>query len=535
VELCRRALAEKGLAPADIERVLLVGGATLAPALRELLADPGRGLGIRLDHSLDPVTVVARGAALFARTQRLPQHFTGRSAEAGEVLLDFAHKPTGQSGEPLVGGTARTADGGPRDWTGCTVEFVDDAEGRTEWRSGQVPLGADGSFATRLRARAAHTSYAVEFRAAHGSLLPTVPARTSYQRLELVGGDATMSHSVGVWVEGNEVAWILRKGTELPATGRLVLESTVDVRRGGRQGLIRVPIVQGERARGDRNPVVGQLDISPEEITRDVPQGSEIEITVEIDQSFRTRVDAYIPVLDEEFEIDVELARDAPDVDALRRQTRAVAAQYAALRDRASTSGAERAAELLDGFDEDGGVGGIDRELESAGVNPDGAAIVQERLRQAETALDEAEEALKLPQLVRAANDVRDWVRDAVREHGDAAARQDLAEAERRLDEAVAGADPTLVAHATDVLRGVGLRVLDAADQLPVLRFASLKETFAGSTEPRVTRLLTEGAAALAADDIPRLRSVVIDLGRLVPYDAVRPDLSLDTTVRRQR
>ncbi|CAG7646821.1 Hsp70 family protein [Actinacidiphila bryophytorum] len=535
VELCRRALAEKGLAPADIERVLLVGGATLAPALRELLADPAEGLGIRLDHSLDPVTVVARGAAVFARTQRLPQSFLDASAQAGDVLLDFAHKPTGRSSDPLVGGTARTADGSPRDWTGCTVEFVDDADGRPQWRSGQVPLGADGSFATRLKARGAHNSYAIEFRTAQGSFQPTRPDRTVYQQLALVGGDATMSHSVGVWVEGNEVAWILRKGTELPASGRLVLESTVDVRRGGRQGLIRVPIVQGERARGDRNPVVGQLDISPEEISRDVPLGSEIEVTVEIDQSFRTRVDAYIPILDEEFEIDVELARDAPDVAELRRQSRAVAAQYATLRNRAGRSDAGRATELLDGFDQDGGIGGIDRELESAGVDPDGAAVVQERLRQAETALDEAEEALKLPQLVRAAGDVRSWVRDAVDEHGDAAARGELAEAERQLDAAIETGDPTLVEHATDAVRGVGLRVLDSADQLPVLRFASLKETFSGSTEPRVVRLLQEGAAALAADDISRLRSVVIDLGRLVPFSGSRSDTPADTTVRRQR
>ncbi|MEU6853054.1 Hsp70 family protein [Actinacidiphila alni] len=553
VELCRRALAEKGLATGDIERVLLVGGATLAPALRELLADPVEGLGIRLDHSLDPVTVVARGAAIFARTQRVPHDVKHRGAQVGSVLLDFANKPTGRAEDPLVGGQARVADPvdgggggagagsgagsgtGDRDWTGWTIEFVDAVDGMPEWRSGHVPLDPGGSFATRLNARAATNTYAIELRTPQGSLVPTSPDSTSYQRMDFEGGDATLSHSLGIWVEGNDVAWILRKGTELPASGRLVLESTVDVRRGQRTGLIKVPVVQGERPRADRNSVIGELEIRPDAIARDVPIGSEVEVYVSIDQSFTVRVEVFIPILDEEYEIDVDLGRDTPDVDALRKQSRAVARQYEKLRTRAVTTEADRTTALLDEFDQGGGLGGIDRELESAPATPDGPAVVQELLRKAETALDEAEDALELPQLVQSADGVRTWVREVVEEHGDAGTGRELAVVERELDEAIASGDPTLVTHRTEVVRNLGLRVLDASGQLPVLRFMSLKETFATSNEPRVLRLLTDGEDALAAHDIDRLRSVVIDLGRLVPSDAIAPDGSLTTTVRQQR
>ncbi|MFF0725949.1 Hsp70 family protein [Streptomyces sp. NPDC004134] len=72
VRLCRHLLAEHSLRPEDVDRLLLAGGATLAPGLRELLADPRDGLGIRVDHSQDPTTVVARGAALHAGTVPLP-------------------------------------------------------------------------------------------------------------------------------------------------------------------------------------------------------------------------------------------------------------------------------------------------------------------------------------------------------------------------------------------------------------------------------------------------------------------------------
>ena len=71
IRICRTTLAESKLSAGDIEKVLLVGGPTLTPYLRERLADPSGGLGIPLEYRVDPFTVVARGAAIFAGTQPL--------------------------------------------------------------------------------------------------------------------------------------------------------------------------------------------------------------------------------------------------------------------------------------------------------------------------------------------------------------------------------------------------------------------------------------------------------------------------------
>jgi molecular chaperone DnaK len=72
VNISRQALADAQLRPSDIEKTILVGEGTLAPFLREMLQDPIEGLlGIPLDFSIDPLTVVAQGAAIFAGTQRL--------------------------------------------------------------------------------------------------------------------------------------------------------------------------------------------------------------------------------------------------------------------------------------------------------------------------------------------------------------------------------------------------------------------------------------------------------------------------------
>jgi molecular chaperone DnaK len=527
VELCRRALSEKGLKAGDIERVILVGGATMAPALRALLADPAEGLGIPLDHSLDPVTVVARGAAIFARTQRIPRDRVALNVAAGHVRLDFENQPTGRGTDPLVGG--RAVESSRDDWTGYTIEFVNNNPDQPTWRSGQVPLTKAGTFTTRLIAPAQSNNFDIEFRTPAGTLVPTDPASTSYQRMNMEGGDSTLSHSVGVWLEGNEVKWILSKGAELPASKRIVLESTVDVRRGAQAGLIRVPIIEGERSRADRNTVIGQLDIRPDEINRDVPAGSEIEVSITIDRSFTPHVDAFVPILDEEFDIDVELGRDdAPGIKELRRQSRALEMQYDKLR-RAGTN------PFLQEFESRDLLVQLRDTLDSADYNPDAPAAAQKLIREAEALLDKAEEAAELPQLMAEAKEMRQWVTDLTSEAGDTQSKQDAKEAQRKLDEAAAAGDVTVVTHQIEVLRKIGVGVLESTGELPAIRFNALKQHFAGSRDPRIRQLIADGEAAFARGDNNRLTAIANELGRMIPPDRPLPDDTAPSTVRSRR
>jgi len=91
----------------------------------------------------------------------------------------------------------------------------------------------------------------------------------------------------------------------------VILSSTVDVHRNAGTGLIRVPIVEGERSKADRNMVGRPAGSQADEVKRDVPAGSEVEITIRIDTSFVPRADAYVPILDEEFAIEVDLVATA--------------------------------------------------------------------------------------------------------------------------------------------------------------------------------------------------------------------------------
>lgn len=532
VVLCKKALAEKNLRPGDIERVLLVGGTTLAPALRELLADPREGLGIPLDHSQDPITVVARGAAMYAGTQRLPSR--SKTVAPGRIGLDLQYKPVGSDPEPLVGG--RVESERARDWTGYSVEFVlQSVRGALNgWRSGQVTLTAEGTFATRLQAQERSTNdYAIEFRDAQGTLLKTDPDILTYRHLAMVGGNAVLSHSIGVWLDGNEVEWLVRKGTEVPARGRLALQSTVDVRKDGWTGLIRVPIVEGERYRADRDTLIGRLDIRPDQIRRDVPAGSEIEVTLRIDESFLPTADAYIPVLDEEFDIQLELGRaEAPDAAELRQRGEAMADRYAELREESVQLEATEAFEALDRFATDGHIDAVRRLAGQTEVDPDAAPTCQARLRDAEAALDAVEEKLEIARITEEARDSLTSVWELVRTYGNQQDKRDFEAAEAAVNEAIEEGDRTVVHRRVETLWALARRVLDSANVRHIVLFEILEQQLDDHPGPEVQRLLAQGRKYRDAGNDRGLRPVIERLRPHVPGQSLDV-LDPDTTVTR--
>ena len=100
INICKKVLMEKRLGTSNIEKMILVGGTSLIPYLSDMLLDSNDGLGIPLESSINPLTVVAIGAAIFAGTQRLPIDISGQvnsaSSESSSVsVIDFVEVQNG--------------------------------------------------------------------------------------------------------------------------------------------------------------------------------------------------------------------------------------------------------------------------------------------------------------------------------------------------------------------------------------------------------------------------------------------------------
>ena len=304
INLCREALAKANLGAADVDRLLLVGGATLSPALRARLADPELGLGIALDHSQDPSTVVARGAAVFAGT--VPLERPAYVPLVGEFGVELNYPRTTSLSRVAVGGRFGTPSA--VDWSGYRVE-LDNPSGRPPFRSPKIALDQNGGFVAEVVLTELDTStFGVVLTGPRGVRERVVPDAFTIRHWANEPGGSVLTNGLGLAQAGGEFAQMLAKGARLPAVTTETFRTTVPLRRTDADAVIRIPIVEGEHARADRNLQVAVIEIRPRDVRIDLPEGAEVEITFEVDESRRVSVVADVPLVQEQFEATIDLS-----------------------------------------------------------------------------------------------------------------------------------------------------------------------------------------------------------------------------------
>ena len=335
VNICRKALAEKRLGTSNIEKVLLVGGPTLMPFLRSNLLDNKEGLGIPLEYRVDPLTVVARGAAIFAGTQRL-EGVVAKPVNKGQYALNLEYQPITPEPEPLVAGKIISNDDN-EDFTGFTVEFFNTIS-QPSWRSGKIAVSQSGNFMGTLWVEKGKANpFRIELHDPQGNLCEAMP-NTFNITYGISILEQQLIHSIGVAMANNETDYLFTKGTPLPVRRRKVHKMAHFVQKGKENDSIRIPVVEGENQhRADRNKLLGALVIKATDIKRDVPAGSEVEISIDIDQSRIIRTKAYIPILDEEFEQILEFEQSTPDHDKLEKEVKLEKARLEKMREKSTS------------------------------------------------------------------------------------------------------------------------------------------------------------------------------------------------------
>ena len=515
LNIARKVLAEKQLSSGDVEKVVLVGGPTLTPYLRERLADPRDGLGIALEFGVDPLTLVAQGAALFAATQRMPAAAPAAPV-GGQFTLELECPLVGADPEPLVGGKVHAVEG--VDLAGFTIEFRD-AEMRPPWRSGQIRLGPAGYFETTLLAEAGRlNTFLIELRDPKGRQCPTEPDRLTYT-LGAALTDPPLIHSLGIALANNEMQVIIPKGTSLPARKRVVHQTATVVRKGASGDCIRIPVVEGENIRrADRNRLIGVLEVHAEDLRRDVPALSEIEITIEIDSSRLLQTWAFIPLLDEEFGNVLKFQQQSPEQAAVQAEFAVEIRRLDRARGKAEELQDERAVRVLKRIDNEEIVQDLQIALEAAANDPDAAEKAQNRLLDLKTAVDELEYALEWPALLADVRSQLDQLAELADRKGTSRDKQQAEVHAREVQRAIETENADALWLQVREIRH-SLAELLWRDPRYLRGLLGLLETLRGSMrDPGLAdRLLEIGNQAAGENDLSALRSALQQLIGLLP------------------
>jgi molecular chaperone DnaK len=517
VEISKRVLKEQKLGKEAIKKVILVGGPTLAPYFREILAAK---LGISLDHSVDPLTVVASGAAVFAGTQRLSARVAGPAA-IGEYQLELAKsfKPVGLDSAPMVGGKVSGASA--QDFAGFTLELVNT---KTQWRSGKVSLKPDGVFVANLHAeKGERNTFNVELCDASGRKQKIKPDTLTYTIG--VGGDVEqpLINSMGIALANNEYDKLFEKGRGLPLKATRDYRTIHPIRQGRAEDVFRIPVVEGENEKADRNRLNGALEIRGDMVRRDLPAGSEVEVTLKMDESRILTVAAYVPLLDEEFAAKIEMKRHQPNPDQLAKDYEAEMKRFHEVKSKAAATGGETAERLVEEVEASPLAQDVKETLAAAKADPTAALQGEKRLLELKLKLDEAADALEWPALVAESRDWLGYLEKVAEQHGTSQQKQKADDLATEVEEIIRDHKPDRLRKKIEQIVRLYHEIVMAQPGWWVYQLQKMEEQQDKmSDQAKAGRLLGQGRDCLAKNNATGLQNVVRQLWDLLPDETVQ-------------
>jgi molecular chaperone DnaK len=298
LQLADDALKGARIKGSDLDRILLVGGPTQMPYIR---ANVSEHLGTRVDYSLDPMTVVARGAAIYAATveQAPASHAASVAAAApGKLSMRLAFDPVSASLQTTVAGKINQGTAG-------AAREVSIQADNNFWTSGwhqirdeyfEVPVTLQEGRANR---------FLVTVRDGAGRHLEVEPNEFSI-RHGLVINAPPLPHTISVEVAqpdgAIELSPVFPRATLLPAEKTVSYRAARTLRPSDYNTSLTIKLWEGEALTDTQaNNWVGNMHIHNDRIRRPIPEGALIQLHIKIDASRLITVEVFIPHLNEHF------------------------------------------------------------------------------------------------------------------------------------------------------------------------------------------------------------------------------------------
>jgi molecular chaperone DnaK len=315
LELARRSLEGARIAGTDLDRVILVGGPTQMPIVRDALAS---GIGATLDTSVDPMTIVSQGAALFASTLE----------KAGAASSSAAPPPT-KTATPAVGiqlsyerasGTMQSPVAGILPDRSGIQEVKIDAVGGF-WSSGWIkPVKNCFQVDVSLQDKFPVTQFTVSARSAKGDAIPVSPNNFSITYM-LPMAAPPLPHTIAVEITSSDgdssFDPLFKRHTPLPAEARRTYRAERALRPSDMEATLPIKFWEIDVSEDpEERWWSGCVHVRARKLRRPIPEGTEIELTVRIDQSRKITAEIFIPLLNATFIDEVYI----PDPPSARSQ-----------------------------------------------------------------------------------------------------------------------------------------------------------------------------------------------------------------------
>lgn len=542
VELCNEAIMGTRMELSDIAAVLLVGGPTHMPILRDIVRNQ---LCPNIDFSIDPMTVVARGAAVYASTllkQEKPTSISTTTAP-DTVSIDLAYETVWSETTCLVAGKLSSNHDG--------IEVKIDAESG-HWNSGWIPANKGYFEADVNLLEGKTTRFWLYLRDATGNDLTPDPDIFSI-RHGLSLAEPPLPHSIGVEVVRSdgmtEVDVIFPRSTPLPAEARKIYKATKTIRPSQTNEFVGVKLWEGEYLNApEANNLVGFLKINASEIQRPLVEGADIELSISINTSRNMVVQAYVPMLNQHFSKQVYVPNENEEVLSDKAKELAVEAA-------ANVNRIDVIEELLSNVsdpkvkDDFSKVREKNEELlaetnrvkqNMAHLDPDDAKRVCETAKEVQGRLASLEQTIRqqanMPQLLNKLRYAKEKATEVAQKYSGPAEKKQLELLMKDADRQIQREDEKGLEKTIEAIDSLKWHILFTQDWFWSEIFDDLSSGNTYLNRQEADRLITKGREAQQRGDAETLRDVVRLLWKLLPEGEVDKEIArtIEAGIRRK-
>ena len=301
VDVCKTLLERNNLKGDQLNKLILVGGPTHSPLIRQMLREQ---ITPNVDTSIDPMTAVATGAALYASTK--DADVKDSDIELGTIKLEIGYEATSVEQTEWVSVKLDKTSSGASCPNKVLVEFV---RGDNAWSSGKTEIDEMGNVIEVNLVEGKTNIFSVLAYNEKGDLLPCFPNEIVIHGIGIPKAPLPYNIGIAIWDDHKSKAVFkeatgLEKNKPVPAVGVVNGLSTSKQLRPGIIGdVLTVPIYQCEDdPEAGRTAAlyeyVADVVVNGEEVESLIPENSPVDITLKVDSSEQMTMDIYFPSVD---------------------------------------------------------------------------------------------------------------------------------------------------------------------------------------------------------------------------------------------
>ena len=399
IDITKGLLNRNNLKGSDLGALILVGGPTYSPILRRMLKEQ---ITDKVDFSVDPMTVVAKGAALFASTISVSDELKEETRDKTKLQLDINYYSTTVELKEMVSVKVlkeKTIGKLPEKIYAEVVRF-DGA-----WSSGKKLIGERANNIDVHLVEGRSNSFDINVYDEQGNKLEVQPSQFSIlQGIGGLDGMQVLPYHIGIGkffksedkdlfksIPNLEKNKQIKNGIVGIING---LKTRTTIRPGVASDIISIPIYQGEYGADGTNPILNNLVrevvITGEDLPGLLPEGSDVDITIKVDKSQLMKFSAYFPLLNHTEELDIEIKPVAPlEIEELAKEI----------------SNAKKNAKKLNQNDILNNLEELEEKFENKKGSEQGRMEVLDGLRKVLLKLDGAEKAAEWPKVEKELKD----------------------------------------------------------------------------------------------------------------------------------